>query len=188
MPITLPNLPALSPISPGQLLAWHSTFTGPLPVGSALSVSLTTDSEGTQALGFATIVTTTIQGQFVLMNPKDQWTSGEHALATGANVFVQMKLIEGGTAATIDSGTQEMTWQPSSNAALLVSTQSGGGGQGGLTTEQALQLQQTQESTWPEHLVDTLTLNNLGTGNSDFPINANLTSPVFAVIVRLTAV
>jgi hypothetical protein len=51
-----------------------------------------------------------------------------------------------------------------------------------------LQLQQTQQATWPQHVVDNLLTPFLGSGSADLPINANLTTPVFGVIVRLTSI
>jgi len=48
-----------------------------------------------------------------------------------------------------------------------------------------LQLQQASQATWPEHLVDSLALADLGLGDGDSPIGADLTTPVFGVIVRI---
>ena len=103
-------------------------------------------------------------------------------------MFVQLQLHQGTVGTVVDSGTQEMIWQPSSNVALVDTGGTTTQPPGGLTDAQALQLQQTQEATWPQHLVDQLTTVNLGTGSSSSPINANLGSPVFGIIVRITAV
>jgi len=188
VPITIgPPFP-ISPLSPGQLIAWSSDFVGPLPTGSSLSVGITSDTEGTLELGTTAISTVAKQGQFTIFSPRASWTQGHFALATGANVFVQLQLHQGTVGTVVDSGTQEMIWQPSSNVALVDPGGTTTQPPGGLTDVQALQLQQTQEATWPEHLVDQLTTVNLGTGNSSTPINANLTSPVFGIIVRITTI
>src|SRR5215471_3514522 len=88
------------------------------------------------------------------------------------------------TGTFLDTGTSTTTWDLTAGERFIPQQTTGGG----LTTEQALQLQQTQQATWPQFLVDELGLTLLGTGSSGFPINATLEFPVFAVIVRLTRV
>jgi hypothetical protein len=123
----------------------------------------------------------------LLVQPTHKLVPASHAVVEGGQAHLQTTLLEGGTNAVIDSGSEAFTWG-SSSLGITVQEEGGGSGQGGLTTDQALQLQQTQQATWPQHLVDNLTLQALGAGSSELPINANLTSPVFAVIVRITAI
>jgi hypothetical protein len=138
-------------------------------------------------MAFASVPTTLTQGQFVLWDSKEaQWASGQFALATGQPVHVQTQLVEGGSGTHVDSGTTSYVWQPSSQVGLLVqgSTSTGGG----LTTEQAQQLTQVHEASFPSQLVDQLTLLPLTSGPTGGFVGAQLPNPTFGVIVRIANV
>lgn len=113
---------------------------------------------------------------------------GPGAIQENHLVDVTANLIETGTGATLDSGTfAQATWSPTAQLSLVVQSQAQGSG--GLTTDQALQLQQVHDSTAPLISLDPLTLVDLTPGGpSAGPINAQLPTPIFGVIVRLASV
>jgi hypothetical protein len=147
VPITIVPPVSGGPLSPGQLIGWNSPFIGPFPAGSILQVQVTLDSEGTEVIGFGGIPISLNHGQFRLFDPREtEWASGQWAQQSGSSVYLQLALIEGGTGNKLDSGTSQWQWAPASNIALMpLGTQ--GGSQGGLTTEQAQQLANTEANT-----------------------------------------
>jgi hypothetical protein len=87
----------------------------------------------------------------------------------------------------IDNGQATIPWSTTAGIGrqqFLQPTDTGGG----LTPQESQQLQQTHDSTWPQFVVDSLTLAPVTSGPTGNPVAANLTSPVFGVIVRLANV
>jgi len=188
MPITITTPAPPAPISPGMSFHWSSDFIGPTPGDLGLRVSITADADGTQVImgTFAGNLGDLREGNLEIVGTDHQWSSGQFAAVPGATVHVILSL-ESQSLGQIDTGNVGMQWQPTSGQAIVtaehVSTSSGG-----LTAQQAQELKQSRDATWPAHLVDQLTLQALGTGSSTSPIAGNLTAPVFGVIVRLTAI
>lgn len=187
MPFTLTPLGPVLAIGPGLSFNWATDFIGPVGSPSHLDVDIFSDSEASQLV--VGQIEPTFDGRNgavqVLMNPDRVSAWGTHTLPIEGQAWVRLRLRD--EFGVQDESTIQVPWDGQAGLGVQIpwiGRQQGGG----LTESEALQLQQTQEATWPEHLVDQLTLVNLGTGSSSLPINANLTSPVFAVIVRLTAV
>lgn len=171
-------------LSPGQLVSWTSDFVGPLPTGSTLQVNLSRDAEGLQSIGTATLNVQIPTGTINVMNKSVQsWFEKEFSIPTGSPVHMLLELHEPGTTVPIDSGAFTYTWQPSSNVALVIPAGQSTGG--GLTAEQALQLQQVHTSTAITKLLDALTLVDITAPDGGFT-SAQLTLPIFGVIVRIT--
>jgi hypothetical protein len=114
------------------------------------------------------------------------WHPGEYAIATSSPVHLLLQLFEPGTTLPIDSGSATYTWTPESNVAMTAPIVAQGGG--GLTAEQSLQLSEIHAYQVSDQVLDLLTLVELTNGPSSGPINAQLPSPIFGIIVRLTAV
>lgn len=108
--------------------------------------------------------------------------SNQHVVAEAEPIDVNVTIQTEGGGPAQDTGSQQLSWSNTAGLPYLLQGQ----GQSGLTPTEATQLEQTQQATWPEHLVDQLLVTDLGQGSSTQPIAANLTSPVFGVIVRIT--
>src|SRR5215467_4708546 len=188
MPITITTPVPPGPISPGMSFHWSSDFIGPTPGDLGLRVSITADSDGTQVMmgTFVGNLGDLREGNLEIVGVDHQWSSGQFAAGAGATVHVILSL-ESQSLGQIDTGNVGMAWQPTSGQAIVTADHTSSAGSG-LTPAQATQLQQTQEATWPQHLVDQLTLQALGSGSGGSPIAGNLTTPVFGVIVRLTSI
>lgn len=93
--------------------------------------------------------------------------------------------LEGGGPADA-TGTLNVTWDTTAGLPAVIEAK--GSGSGGLTEEQSTQIAQTNSATWPQFLVDTLTLNPLTSGPQGGVVAGNLTSPVFGVIIRIASV
>jgi len=173
-------------LSPGQVVGWTSDFVGPLPVGTSIHVNVARDSEGLQSVATAIIDTQIPTGEFRLMDKSTQaWHPGEYAIPTGQTAHVLLELHEPGTTVPIDSGAATYTWTPESNVAMTAPIVAQGGG--GLTSEQSLQLSELHAYQVQNQVLDLLTLLELTNGPSAGPINAQLPSPIFGIIVRLAA-
>lgn len=115
-----------------------------------------------------------------------QTFSSEVGVLDGTTVHLTVTLRDSATGNAIDQGAIQVQWMPSTNIGRLVDAHVG---QGGLTTDQALQLEQTHAAVAPLVGLDALTLTDLTPGGpSSGPINANLTTPVFGIIVRLASI
>lgn len=188
MPITVtPPAPGLV-VGPGVHVGWASDFIGPLPTGSHVDLNVYGPTPGEQLVWSTRHTTTTINGFLPIMLHEQSVSTllTVNVLKDGQTALVQVVLYDPSDN-VIDTGQANLPW--SSTAALgqqayLQPTDTGGG----LTTEQSQQLQQTHDSTWPQFLVDNLTLAPLTSGPTGNPVAANLTSPVFGVIVRLANV
>jgi len=188
MPITITTPVPPGAISPGMSFHWKSDFIGPTPGDLGLRVSITADPDGTQVMmgTFKGSLGDLREGDLEIVGRTEQWSSGEFAAGPGATVHVILSL-ESQSLGQVDTGNVGMVWQPSSGQAIVTQEHVGTSGSG-LTPLQSQQLQQAQQATWPQHLVDQLTLQALGTGSSGSPVAGNLTTPVFGVIVRLTSI
>lgn len=185
MPITVtPTTPA-GIFTPGGIIAWHSDFTGPLTTGASYTVTVLSDSaEGAAVWSSGQSANQSKFGQMQLLGNRNGTQSDTQGPwpVDGSNVRVIVELIENGN--TIDSGATVSPWSDSAGIGAQISDREQQG-TGGLTPIESQQLLQTQQSTWPQHLVDTLTLFPLTAGPVHGPIAANLTSPVFGIIVRI---
>jgi hypothetical protein len=104
----------------------------------------------------------------------------------GDQMLVQVVLYDS-SQNVIDNGQATIPWSTTAGIGrqqFLQPTDTGGG----LTPQESQQLQQTHDSTWPQFVVDSLTLAPVTSGPTGNPVAANLTSPVFGVIVRLANV
>lgn len=166
---------------------WQSDFIGPIGANSHLNASLSLDSEGIQTIMFGSHPTSLTTGAMgILTVPSEQWGFGQHAQVEGQPVHLNTQLVDGSNGQLVDSGSAQFVWAPSSGQAIVTQDHVGSSS-GGLDAIQAQELDEAHAATWPEHLVDQLLTPSLGFGSAASPIAANLTSPVFGVIVRITA-
>lgn len=120
--------------------------------------------------------------------PRDNsWTQTNRGIQDGAVVTINATVQESGGGPANDSGTGQATWSTDAGLGNLI-LETGGSTGGGLTPTQSTQLEQTHDSTWPQFLVDNLTLQSVTNGPTGNPVAANLTAPVFGVIVRIANV
>ena len=188
MPITITTPLPGSPIGPGMGFNWQSDFIGPIGANSHLHATLSLDSEGIQTIMFGSHQTSlTSGGMGILTVPSEQWGFGQHAQVEGQPVHLVTQLVDGSNGQLVDSGEAQFVWAPSSGEAIVTQEHVATGGTG-LSPLEAQQLDETHASTWPEHLVDQLLTADLGHGSSTSPVAGNLTTPVFGVIVRITAI
>src|SRR5215471_830402 len=191
MPITPIPVRGVAPvIGLGVTLQLQSTFIGPLPSDTFWRVAVTDtgDPEGNNpfiAMRFAG----SSNPQQVIFNPGpgDIQVNGIPSHADGDQVLV-IPTLEDSAGNALDSGSFELPWTTTRGLGQqnLLQLSSGGGG---LTSQQAQQLQESHESTFPSISLDALTLINLTPGGptGDF-VGAQLTAPVFGVIVRIASV
>ena len=190
MPITItPPPPGLS-VGPFVALKVSSDFIGPLPTGSFWHVFLGYGVELNPLQTILEVRAPTATPQSSVFLGKSSANSSvvsfnDRAFKDGDQVLVTV-LLESPTTVT-DSGAITLPWQADIGQLQLpdqIQETTGGG----LTEEQALELSETHASTFPDQLVDNLTLIALTTGPSPGPINANLLDTTFGVIVRIATV
>lgn len=102
----------------------------------------------------------------------------------GKDSEITVNLLSSGTVA--ESTTIQVTNEESAGRTWQLSQRAQGGG--GLTSDQALQLQQTHESTFPSISLDALTTEQLPQGPAGGVVAANLGAWIYGVIVRITEV
>lgn len=189
MPITLTPIGPTGAIGPGLYLQGHSDFIGPLPTGTVWLYSIYSDQAG--ELLYSTIRHPSQNNPDVVLvlSKTDQFqttTVLQPAPKEGQNVQVTAQLET--SSGVIDSGSQSIPWSTTDGLGNQVRIQTGATTGGGLTDEQALQLSQTQASTFPTQLLDNVTLQPLSDGPTEGPVNANLLRFSFGVIVRIASV
>lgn len=189
MPITITPTQPGNRVGPGLITSWQSSFIGPIETGSQFLTSITTDSEGSIGVVSHVQTTTSQLGSYTWYSDTSEQDAAQFKLQprSGDSVFVQVKLLAPDHLTVLDSGTQAATWSSTDGLGQQISDQQTTVG-GGLTSEQALQLSQTHASTFPDQLVDNLTLQPLTSGPTQGPVNSGLLHFTFGVIVRIANV
>lgn len=190
MPINITPPPGLNAIGPGLVIGLQSNFVGPLPSGSFFNLSVFQHTTENVIWEENLPTTGTIVGLQLMTNQGQGATTVSAAAKTGDTTDVVAKLQE--TPSTvIDSGTVQLPWDGQSGLgqqAIALSSQQGSGTGGGLTDQQAQQLAETHQSTFPSNLLDALTLIPLTSGPTSGPVNSNLLDTVFGILVRIASV
>jgi hypothetical protein len=166
---------------------WRSDFIGPTSGNLLLHVNVTADADGLQNITSSSLTVNQLSGTVPFFTSKTvQWAAGNGAQVEGSPAFVRFVLDDVGTGSGgIDTGTTQMVW---ANSGQGVVAQTYTGTSGGLTAEQATQLQETHEASFPSQLVDQLTLLPLTSGPTGDFVAAQLPNPTFGVIVRIANV
>jgi hypothetical protein len=173
-------------VTPGGGLSISSDFVGPLETGSFWQINVFPTASITLPIWRVVKPASTTQTSVRVFLPASDETTGFDSIAApAADTQVRVDATLSSPQTAIDFGAATIPWDPTLGLGQLIRDKSTGAG--GLTAEQGLQLEQARDATWPANLVDDLVVTDLGLGNADLPIGANLTSPVFGVIVRITA-
>lgn len=147
-------------IGPGYTVRLQSDFIGPLPTGSSFALTVSLDPEGAQQVDQVFVPTATTTAAFTLHEPGQgsirfpNWTA-----QPGQSVRVLAQLLDSeGT--QLDSTSIASTWQPTNMLWQQLQVKESTGG--GLTTDQAAQLQRTDQATqemdanWQQYVSVTL--------------------------------
>lgn len=188
MPITLTPAPPANALGPGLLFTLQSGFIGPLPTGSTWTLLLFADT--TSEVQFQTQVFESQSNpthQFLQL-PGSQTTFAQGQPTAQATIGWEA-LLENAQSTVLDQGTGSVKWDPTLGLGTQIQNiQTGTSTGGGLTDAQAVELSQTQASTFPTLLVDQLLLQELSNGPTSGPVNASLVHFSFGVIVRISHV
>jgi hypothetical protein len=190
LPVTI-TLPAPgNVVSPFTALQVQSDFVGPLPLGSHWITHVYKAPEPSPANDLWTIETPTATPFSAIIIGKTSSNSSitrNQAVAfkdgDTANITVELAA----PSSIVDSGTVQAPWQSDAGQTFLPDQITAGTG-GGLTDAQAQELTETHASTFPDQLVDNLTLIPLASVPTQGPVNANLLDTTFGVIVRLASI
>lgn len=186
MPISITPVNPGGLIGPGLTMRLQTDFIGPLPSTNVWTAELNTPGGESAGMGFYQLHSQNNPVQLTPMQLETGWqgsSSRQIVAQEGSQITVNVTIQPDGGGPAADTGSATFPWTNTAGVPELLTQVAGGGT--GLTPEESVQLQQTQQATWPEHLVDQLAVASLGIGTSDTPIAANLTSPVFGVIVRI---
>lgn len=185
MPITFPALPTGGPFGWGTQLVVQSSVIGPMPTGTVWDLVVSSDNEGANQLAHVTWPWSN-QVQFIGLGITDGHFSSvpQVALAEGSSAFVVVQLVQPGNV-VVDSGTQAIKWT-GTNAGFTSEIDQGASG--GLTTDQAAQLQRTDQNVSLTIPFDNLGLVPLTSGPSFGPVNAFINEWVWGCIVRIANV
>lgn len=146
MPITITLPPPGTSIGPGYLIGLTSDFIGPLPTGTTFHVRISSHPEGTPNVIWQIIPT---QGTQIQVLVGDRFTvttsSQQQTVPAGSNVHVVAELVTS-SQQVIDSGVTDVpvTYDPTTMLWQHVNQNTGTGG--GLTGDQATQLQETHNA------------------------------------------
>ncbi len=187
MPVTIVN-PSGAPLSIGIGLSVRvsTDFIGPIASGSTWSMqvlepgtetnpALELDFQSQQHLWESTVVT---ERGWAISDIGASIADG-HVMTTVVNLKDPGGVI-------IDTGTFEIPW--STDRGLGTQLDLKQGTTGGLTPEQATQLQETHDQSFLSRIIDDLTLVEITNGPTGEPVAENLQFWNFGIIVRLTAV
>lgn len=189
MPITVVN-PVGTPVQLGAGVAFRaqSDFVGPLQVGSRWLFALS-DTTGDLEFTIANAQYTSQLNPFVSTIAVDsQW--GEvlsHMSIPDGHMIKLTSVLEGPNNVILDQDSVQLPWSTTRGVGPQI-IDIGTPTDIGLPPEQAQQLQDVHDSTFLNRLVDTLTLQELTSGPSGDFVSAQLTTPIFGVIVRLASV
>lgn len=146
MPITITLPPPGTSVGPGYVIQLSSDFVGPLPLGTQFEVRISTHPEGTPNVIWQFIPT---QQPTVAIFVADRFTTsaqnGAESVPAGSSVHVIAEL-KTNDQTVIDSGRVDATYDPTTMMWQHIN-QNTGTGSGGLTAEQAAQLQRTDTNT-----------------------------------------
>lgn len=146
MPITITLPPPGTRIGPGYVIQLSSDFIGPLPLGTQFEVRISTHPEGFPNVIWQFIPT---QQPTVAIFVADRFTTssqnGAESVPAGSSVHVIAEL-KTNDQTVIDSGRVDATYDPTTMMWQHINENTGTGS-GGLTGEQAAQLQRTDQNT-----------------------------------------
>lgn len=188
MPITItPQNPA-GLVGPGLALRLESSLPSPFPPSAVWTMTFHSTSD--QFLFYEGVLHQTSGIVFNTPGITVDWQPPlelqQDVLKEGDQVTVNANVqLQGGGPAD-DTGQVIAPWSSQSGVPALIAFHAQTSA--GLTPEQAQQLDQTHQSTFPEILVDSLTLVPLASVPSAGPINSPLPNPCFGVIVRIANV
>lgn len=216
MPITITPSPQGNIVGPFVNVGWSSDFIGPLPEGSLISLTISTDAEGSNVVGFVSKPTNLNHGTINLyQSPRESTTteSGTYGYTEGGSVYVLAQLSEPGS--VLDSGSTTATWSNTVGLAgeLRIIQQDVQSASTGLTTTQATQLSNIDTRTqnvlgdttptitdtagahpytlaelFSGKALDTLTLTELSPGPTSDPVTSDISGWYFGVIVRIATI
>lgn len=189
MPITITPTQPGAFLTPGGGIQAQTDFIGPLPAGTTWDVHLLAASPSEQEIWTTTIVSQQHVVQTTLLTSRGDIaaTSGFYVPAQAEQTRLEVNLRT--PSGVIDTGIITAPWDATRGLGIQSQEQRSTSTSGGLTPDQAVQLQETHESTALNQLVDALTLQNLTpAGPSNGPINSFLPEPIFGVIVRIANV
>lgn len=168
----------------------QSDFIGPLPTGSSMQYLLYSEPEELNV-----VANTRIPVQFGtssihlgINEGSAQWNwPGLIQPVDGTQTFLRVNL-QDQAQTTLDTGGQTAPWSNTVGLPWLIETRPTGGGQGGLTPQQSLELSEIHGSTFVSSLMDNLTLIALTNGPVPGPINSVLADTCFGIIIRIANV
>jgi len=167
-----------------------SSFNGPPNGQFQVEFSVWADADQTQ-LAYEWIKQTgqVPQAQLTIGSSTDTATDhfGSYTLADGVNATV--KVILSDNSGVLDQTVVQLPWHATTglgSQAQALAVEHGSGG--GLTTDQAQQLAEIHQSTFPSQLIDNITLFPLTNGPEAGPINSFLSDVCFGCIVRLASI
>ena len=187
MPITITPAPPNGVITPSGWINVQSSFVG--PPSSAALWDVTTFSLGAteEVVTWDKIPFQSNPQQLFLAQPSTQVhpivQSGFPKEGDSVNVIVKLE----DTSGLLDQDVITAPWSPTAgvNAQIQAWNQSSAGG---LTPQQAQQIDETWQASYPSVSLDSFTTVFHGSGSASTPVNFNLPVATFGVIVRLTGV
>lgn len=186
MPITITN-PVTGLFGPGATVLASTDLIGPIPIDFFWRISLTTAV--TEQVQFRTDIQTFGSRTLstIWLNPQNQiLASHQQVIKDGDSARLLVELISA-----------QQIVQESASVAVTYETTTGlpviqqelqVPGSGGLTEEQALQLETTAQATAVDQLLDFLTLTEATSGPTGAPLVVPLGTATFGVIVRLATI
>lgn len=189
MPITITPEPG-NPVQIGWGVSLHLTsdFVGPLETGTTMTLATSNDSEFTRFGPFTFREVFVPEVHLALGVVPELDGGGPVTFALGEPAQVRAQLLSP-TSVILDEGFVTLPWQTGSSDGFSWQAYATKGSKGqGLTDEQSLQLSETHAATFPDQLLDTLTLNALTTGPTGDPVAADIVSWAFGVLVRIATV
>lgn len=185
VPIVIDPVPG-NVIAPGQTITVRSDVVGPLPPGGQIQIDFFPVGSEQPCGGWAIPITAPI-AQVRL----DQEHNNRQTLFASPplNGQVTAKLHISSSAGDFDDGTVTgLVYNPVGLLPELLREQGAASTGGALTSEQALQLEQTHAQTFLSTLLDALTLSEISSGPQGGVVSANLAFWIFGVIVRIAEV
>lgn len=187
MPITINPQNPVGLVGPGLSIRLQTDFIGPLPSTNVWSMNI--GLPGDESGGYTSQVNSNSNPIFItpLIGTKKQESRADNVFGEGTAVSIVAVIQPAGGGPEEDQGQADSHWSNTAGIANQLKQINTGAGTG-LTPVEAQQLAETHDSTFPEFLVDQLTLQALASVPTGDPVNAFLTSPVFGVIVRIASV
>lgn len=189
MPITFTYPPADTPIGPGYSLRAVSDFIGPLGSDPIWSLTIFAPGPSEKTLfsqqfhpGLDLKQLECVVGDLgvILQQP----TQEHPQVLDGTTVTLEMLL--SGPAGQVDSGRQSFKYDSQTKLMELLHTQTTSSG--GLSAEQAVQLEETHSATFPAISIDSLLISEITNGPQGGHVGGFLPAFVFGVIIRIATV